>query len=92
MRCFRSSVPGEMGAVMSRFWNEKTKLIQPYVPGEQPSPGSRLIKINTNENPYPPSPGVIEAIMREMGGLDSGLRGGMGSGNLLKLYPAHLFT
>jgi len=87
MRCFRSSVSGEMGAVMSRFWNDKTKLIKPYVPGEQPPPGSRLIKINTNENPYPPSPRVIEAIMRELGGIDSGCPGGTGSGNLLKLYP-----
>src|SRR5690242_4804030 len=33
-----------------------------YVPGEQPKPGERVIKLNTNENPYPPSPRVFEAI------------------------------
>jgi len=46
---------------MSCFWNERTKNITPYIPGEQPK-DKQFIKLNTNENPYPPSVKVIEAI------------------------------
>jgi histidinol-phosphate aminotransferase len=33
-----------------------------YVPGEQPKPGTQIIKLNTNENPYPPSPKAMEVL------------------------------
>ena len=46
---------------MSRFWSDTVKVLKPYVPGEQPQIQG-LIKLNTNENPYPPSPQVIAAI------------------------------
>lgn len=48
---------------MSKYWSHIVKNIEPYVPGEQPR-DRRYIKLNTNENPYPPSPRVIEAIKR----------------------------
>ena len=46
---------------MSQFWSPIVQTLTPYVPGEQPKlPG--LIKLNTNENPYPPSPAVMSAM------------------------------
>mgnify|MGYP002338712196 CR=1 FL=1 len=47
---------------MSQFWSPAVRELTPYVPGEQPR--ERLIKLNTNENPYPPAPGV-EAALRD---------------------------
>jgi histidinol-phosphate aminotransferase len=49
---------------MSIFWSPHVRTLTPYVPGEQPRI-ERLIKLNTNENPYPPSPKVIAAIAAE---------------------------
>ncbi|UWG96067.1 histidinol-phosphate transaminase [Dehalobacter sp. DCM] len=46
---------------MSKFWSKIAASQKPYVPGEQPK-DKKYIKLNTNENPYPPSPEVIEAI------------------------------
>ena len=46
---------------MSRYWNSLVAKLDPYVPGEQPRI-KNLIKLNTNEHPYGPSPKVIEAI------------------------------
>ncbi|GGG85338.1 histidinol-phosphate transaminase [Paenibacillus radicis (ex Gao et al. 2016)] len=46
---------------MSKFWSPLAASLVPYVPGEQPK-DKKYIKLNTNENPYPPSPNVLEAI------------------------------
>ena len=46
---------------MSRYWSELARGLSPYVPGEQPRmPG--LVKLNTNESPFGPSPRAIEAV------------------------------
>lgn len=44
-----------------RFWSPAVRELEPYVPGEQPKI-QNLLKLNTNENPYPPSPKVVEAV------------------------------
>ncbi len=51
---------------MSRFWSPFVKDLVPYVPGEQPKL-SKLVKLNTNENPYGPSPRAIAAMQEEVG-------------------------
>ena len=58
---------------MSRYWSDVVRGLSPYVPGEQPKL-TNLIKLNTNENPYGPSPRVIEAIK-------------YASSDALRLYP-----
>ena len=61
---------------MSQFWSPLVHHLTPYVPGEQPKI-SGLVKLNTNENPYPPSPHAVAAMARELG--DDGAN--------LRLYP-----
>lgn len=46
---------------MSQFWSPIVHELTPYVPGEQPRI-DKLIKLNTNENPYPPSPNALAAL------------------------------
>ncbi len=61
---------------MSRFWSPVVRDLTPYLPGEQPKIAN-LIKLNTNENPYPPSPKAVAAMQAELG--EDGAR--------LRLYP-----
>ncbi|AXE97296.1 histidinol-phosphate transaminase [Paraburkholderia hospita] len=51
---------------MSRYWSDIVHRLTPYVPGEQPAL-AHPVKLNTNENPYPPSPAVVSAIRNELG-------------------------
>lgn len=58
---------------MNRLWSPGVRELTPYTPGEQPRIAN-LIKMNTNENPYGPSPKVLAAIHAE-------------TGDALRLYP-----
>jgi len=49
---------------VSKFWSTVVNRSEPYIPGEQLNQKD-IIKLNTNENPYPPSPKVIDAIKQE---------------------------
>ena len=42
-------------------WENNIRKVVPYTPGEQPNQ-TDMIKLNTNENPYPPAPGVTEVL------------------------------
>lgn len=63
---------------MSRYFQPHIERMAGYVPGEQPHEGG-FIKLNTNENPYPPSPLIAEAIAAALG-------------EQLRLYPDPLGT
>lgn len=55
---------------MTQYWSDIVRELTPYVPGEQVE-GSDVVKLNTNENPYGPSPRVLEALHA---GIDDSLR------------------
>lgn len=59
-----------------RFWSPEVRELEPYVPGEQPKI-QNLLKLNTNENPYPPSPKVVEALEKQLSN----------QADVLRLYP-----
>lgn len=59
-----------------RFWSPSVRELEPYVPGEQPKI-QNLLKLNTNENPYPPSPKVVAAVQAVL----------VDSADALRLYP-----
>ncbi len=50
---------------MSRFLAKKLENLTPYTPGEQPKSTQTLIKLNTNESPFAPSPSIIKAVCNE---------------------------
>lgn len=52
-----------MTAATPAFWSPRIGALEPYVPGEQPRI-ENLVKLNTNENPYPPSPAAVDAIQQ----------------------------
>jgi len=61
---------------MNPYWSPLVHRLTPYVPGEQPKVAD-LVKLNTNENPYPPSPLALAAMQAELGS----------DGANLRLYP-----
>ncbi|NMM29355.1 MAG: histidinol-phosphate transaminase [Glaciimonas sp.] len=58
---------------MSQYWSSLVHRLTPYVPGEQPKLPD-LVKLNTNENPYPPSPQAVAAMQEELGATGASLR------------------
>ena len=52
---------------MKEFWSKRIRDAVPYIPGEQPR-DRKFIKLNTNENPYPPSPKAIQAMQEALSG------------------------
>ena len=51
---------------VSLYWSDFVDRLKPYVPGEQPVAEQKLVKLNTNENPFGPSPRVIEALQARL--------------------------
>jgi histidinol-phosphate aminotransferase len=64
--------------MMEKYWNTRVRNLSPYIPGEQPR-YKKFIKLNTNENPYPPPPAVLDAMKAAVN-------------DNLRLYPDPLCT
>ncbi len=62
---------------MVKYIRKSVRYLKPYTPGEQPGTKSKVIKLNTNENPYPPSPRVLK-VLRKI------------NGEVLRKYPEPL--
>lgn len=66
----------QLSIEQQRFWSPEVRELEPYVPGEQPKIAN-LLKLNTNESPFPPSPKVAQAIAAAL----------VNEGDVLRLYP-----
>lgn len=66
----------QISAEQKQFWSPSVRALEPYVPGEQPKI-QNLLKLNTNENPYPPSAAVVQAVQDVLAH----------SADALRLYP-----
>ena len=73
--------------MMSQYFTSKFRSLTPYVPGEQPQ-DQPYVKLNTNESPFPPSPGVVKAAAAEAARLQ--LYSDPDSAALTKTVAAHL--
>ena len=61
-----SDQPDNTSTHAEGLWSNFVKQLEPYVPGEQPV-NTNLVKLNTNESPYPPSPAVLAAVQSQLG-------------------------
>lgn len=68
--------PNDTPSLDDRLWSKRVRHLTPYVAGEQPKIAN-LCKLNTNENPFPPSPKVVQAIQTAL----------QNQADTLKLYP-----
>lgn len=88
---------------MSKYWSDFVRDLHPYVPGEQPKIPN-LTKLNTNENPYGPSPQVLEAVRAELSdslrlypdptaaALRESIARHLGASEQVELTPQHVFV